>query len=93
MIDPNVGFVVFTLAIPLVLLVLKYAKVVLSPDARQIVAAILAVAATALQIWLTGAWPVFQGDALAIAKLALGFFAGQMALYEVLFKRIFAAFE
>ena len=93
MLDPTVSFLAFTLAIPLVILILKSTSVVLSPLARQILAGVLALGAAALQIWVTGTFPVFEGDTLAIVKVAVAFFSGQMALYEVVYKRIFALFE
>ena len=93
MLDPTVSFLVFTLAIPLVILGLKAAKVVLSPAARQIVAGVLALGAAALQVWVTGTFPVFEGDTLAILKVAVAFFSGQMAFYEVILKRVLSALE
>jgi hypothetical protein len=93
MLDPTVSFLIFALLIPLVLLGLKGAKVILSPTARQVVAGVLALGAAALQVWVMGTFPVFEGDALAILKVAVAFFSGQMALYEVVYKRIFALFE
>lgn len=97
MLDPTVAFLIFSALIPVVMFVLKVVAekqgFVLTPGYKQALAAGLSLLAVGLQVWFMGELPVFQGDSLAILKTAVAFFSAQMTLYELIYKRVFAAFE
>jgi hypothetical protein len=96
MLDPTISFVLFSIAIPVVMFVLKLLadryEWELSGDGRLVLAAALSLGAVGLQLWLVGSLPVFEGTPLEVLKTAVAFFTVQMSLYEVVFKRVWALF-
>jgi uncharacterized membrane protein YGL010W len=94
--DPNVAFLIFSLLIPIVMLVLKIVfekfGIKLSELAKQALAAVVSLLAVGLQLYFVGGIPVFEGSQYEILSSLVSFFAVQMAAYEVVYKRIWAAF-
>jgi uncharacterized membrane protein YGL010W len=94
--DPNVAFLIFSVLIPFVMLGLKIVfekfGVVMSELAKQALAAAVSLLAVGLQVYFVGGLPAFEGTQYEVLKTLVTFFAAQMALYEVVFKRVWAAF-